>query len=207
MSDSDSARSERRQEILRNARGFLSESASDLWWTFLVRGILAAILGVLALFWPTSSISILLRIVGAFHVFDGAIALFGFRNREGNASENASGIISILIGLILLFLPGTSARFVFVLLGLWALLKGGAYLYTWVQMPESDPERTTARNVGAASLLLGAVLIIWPATGLVAIGWFLAFAAFVVAAVLLFLAFRIKGLRDRVQARIRSASD
>ena len=88
---------------------------------------------------------------------------------EKHASENASGISSILIGLILLFLPGTSARFVVVLLGLWALLKGGAYLYTWVQMPESDPERTTARNVGAASLLLGAVLIIWPATGQVVI--------------------------------------
>lgn len=206
MTDPDAARDDRRHDIMRNARGFLSESTSDLWWTFLVRGILAAILGVLALFWPTGSVSILLRIVGAFLLFDGAVALFGFRNREGNASENASGIVSVLVGLVLLFLPGMSARFVFLLLGLWAMFKGATYLYTWWRMPEAAPERATARNTGVASLLLGLVLILWPATGLVAIGWLLAIAAFAVAAVMLFLAARIKRLRDRVQMKVVDAS-
>jgi uncharacterized membrane protein HdeD (DUF308 family) len=207
MTDPTAGRSERRQEIVDNARGFLSNSMSDLWWTFLVRGILAAVLGVIALFWPAGSVALLLRIAGVFLLFDGAVTLFGFRNREGGGSESAAGIVSVVIGLILLFLPAASARFVFVLLGLWALFKGGAYLYTWWQMPETDPECATARNIGLATALLGAVLIFWPATGLVAIGWLIAIAAFAVAAVMLFLAFRIKGLRDRVNMRLASGTD
>jgi uncharacterized membrane protein HdeD (DUF308 family) len=199
MTDPTAGRSERRQEIVDNARGFLSNSMSDLWWTFLVRGMLAAVLGVIALFWPAGSVAFLLRIAGVFLVFDGAVTIFGFRNRAGGGSEIASGIVSAVIGLVLLFLPAASARFVFLLLGVWALFKGGAYLYTWWQMPEADPERTTARNIGLATALLGAVLIFWPATGLVAIGWLIAIAAFAVAAVMLFLAFRIKRLRDRVR--------
>jgi len=198
MTDPMTGRNERPREVLVNARGVLSSSMSDLWWTFLVRGLLAAILGIVAFFWPTGSVALLLRLTGVFLVFDGAVALFGFRNREGGASENVAAIVSIVIGLILLFLPVASAHIVFVLLGLWALIKGCTYLYTWWQMPEADPERATALSIGIVTVLLGVVLILWPATGLVAIGWLIAIAAFAIAAVMLFLAFRIKRLRDRM---------
>lgn len=207
MTDPDSTQEQQRQQALNNARGFLGESMSDLWWTFLVRGILGAMLGFAALFWPTASVAILLRIVGAFLVFDGAIALFGYRNRQGSTSENLPGIVSVIIGLVLLLLPGTSARVVFVLLGILALFRGCAYLYTWWHMPDGDFERTTLRNSAIVTLLLGLVLIIWPATGLVTIAWLLAIAAFVFAAVMLFLAFRVKRLRDRVQMKADGPSN
>lgn len=207
MTDQDSDREEHRQQMLNNARGFLNESMSDLWWTFLVRGILGAIVGLIALFWPTTSISILLRIVGAFLVLDGAFSLFGYRNRQGIGSESTSGIVSLIIGLVLLFLPGTSAKIVFILLGIWALLRSAGYFYSWRQMHEADPERPTVRNIAIVTLLVGVILIFWPATGLITIGWLLAFAAFVFASVMLVLAIRVKRLHDRVQMKSGSTSD
>ena len=88
MVDNKSGPAERRQEILNDARMTLSESMGDLWWTFLVRGVLALILGVVALFWPTASVSLLLRLVGLFLIVDGAVVLIGSRNRTDVGSGN-----------------------------------------------------------------------------------------------------------------------
>ena len=59
----------RRREVAQKAGELVSEKMSDLWWTFLVRGIVALLLGILALFWPSDSISWLLRLFGLFLVF------------------------------------------------------------------------------------------------------------------------------------------
>jgi uncharacterized membrane protein HdeD (DUF308 family) len=192
----------RREEILDNTRQALSARMGDLWWTFMVRGILAAILGIVALFWPADSISALLRITGLFLIVDGAVTFFSFWKKTGSQAESGSGIVSLVLGLVLLFLPAGSARFVFILLGLWALVRGLAHLLTWWQTPSSDPERNSTRNAGIIAVLVGIVLVFWPGTGLVALGWVIAIAALVMAAVLLFLATRFKRVRDRMHSRI-----
>jgi len=188
----------RRGEFVDNSREVISNTMGDLWWTFLMRGVLAAVLGVIALFWPTESISILLRIAGIFLIIDGAVALFGFRKKAGSQAETVSGVVSSLLGVLLLILPTTSARFVFIVIGVWALVRGLVYLVAWWQSPQTDPSRDGARNAGIVAVLAGLVLIFWPGTGLVAIGWVIAVAAFVIAAVMFFLASRFKRVRDRV---------
>ena len=132
----------RREEILDNTRQALSARMGDLWWTFMVRGILAAILGIVALFWPADSISALLRITGLFLIVDGAVTLFSFWKKTGSQAESGSGIVSLVLGLVLLFLPTGSARFVFILLGLWALVRGLAHLLTWWQMSHAFIKKT-----------------------------------------------------------------
>jgi uncharacterized membrane protein HdeD (DUF308 family) len=190
----------RREELRDRSRAVLSAKMGDLWWTFLVRGILAAILGVIALFWPTDSISILLRITGLFLVFDGAVTFLGVWKTSGNRAEIGSGFVSLALGLVLLLLPTGAARIVFILLGLWALVRGLSLLLTWWQTPSSDPERDSARNAGIVAVVVGVVLVFWPGTGVVALGWVIAIAALVLAAVMFFLASRFKRIRDRMQS-------
>jgi uncharacterized membrane protein HdeD (DUF308 family) len=69
-------------------------------------------------------------------------------------------------------------------------------------MPEWDPERTTARNAGLAALLVGLFLIFWPGSGLVALGWAIAFAALVVSAIMFWLASRFKNVNERLKTRV-----
>mgnify|MGYP003565006953 CR=1 FL=1 len=197
-SEDDPAR--RRREMARNAGIAVSDRMSDLWWTFLIRGVVALLLGLAALIWPTASISLLLRLFGAILVLDAALTLFGVRRRDGQVQDGLPGILSGLIGLVLLVLPASSARLAFVLLGLWALVTGVGYLMTWWRSPAGDPEKETARTVGAMALLGGLVLVLWPATGLVALGWMLAILAFVIAGVMFFLASRFKRLNERFSA-------
>jgi uncharacterized membrane protein HdeD (DUF308 family) len=69
-------------------------------------------------------------------------------------------------------------------------------------MPEWDLERSTARNVGIVALLVGLLLVFWPGSGLVALGWAIAFAALAVAAVMFWLAVRFKRANERIGMRV-----
>jgi uncharacterized membrane protein HdeD (DUF308 family) len=180
-------------------REAISDRLSSLWWAFLLRGVLAAALGIAALFWPTGSISLLLQLVGILLILDGGLTLFGF-GRRGTAG--GVGLGSVVIGLILLIWPEGTARFAFFLLGALALITGLGSLLTWQRMPEWDPERGTARNAGLVALLVGLLLIFWPGSGLVALGWAIAFVALVVAAVMLWLTARFKTANERLKTRV-----
>ena len=57
------------------ARDAAGEKLGQIWWAFMVRGILAAVLGLVALFWPTASIGLFLRVVGLFLLADGVTTL------------------------------------------------------------------------------------------------------------------------------------
>ena len=192
-----------RVEIVDDARSevrvALSDKLASLWWTFVLRGLLAGGLGIAALFWPTGSIAFLLQLVGVLLILDGGLTLFGF-GRTGTAGS--IGIGAILIGLVLLLWPEGAARFTFFLLGAWALIIGAGSLRTWWQMPELDPERTTARNGGIVALIIGLALIFWPGSGLVALGWAIAVAALTIAILMLWLAARFKRANARLKMRV-----
>ena len=74
-------------------------------------------------------------------------------------------------------------------------------MLTWRQLPDWDPERLTTRNVGISALLIGLVLVFWPGSGLVAIGWAIAFASIAVSAIMFWLATRFKRANERIQIR------
>lgn len=194
-----------RAEILDNdhtrAREALGGKLAGLWWTFVLRGILTGGVGIAALFWPTASISLLLRLVAVLLIFDGGLTLFGWGRR---GPVGGIGIAAILIGLILLIWPEGVARFAFFLLGALALITGTGSLMTWKRMPEWDPERPTLRNAGVMAFVVGLALVFWPGSGLVALGWAIAFAALSVAFVMFWLAARFKRANERLSMRVVS---
>jgi len=102
----------------------------------------------------------------------------------------------------LLIWPEGAARFAFALLGAFALLTGAGSLLTWRQLPENDPDRATARNAGGAALLIGMFLIFWPGSGLVALGWAIAFGALAISIMMFLLASRFKGANERLKTKV-----
>lgn len=182
-----------------DAREALSDRLANVWWTFFLRGLLAAGVGIAALFWPTGSISLLLQLIGVLLIVDGGLTLFGLGRR---GAAGGVGIGAIFIGLVLLLWPEGTARFAFAILGAFALIAGVGSLMTWRQMPEWDPERTTARNAGVVALLIGLFLIFWPGSGLVALGWAIAFAALSVSVVMFWLSSRFKGANERLKTKV-----
>lgn len=182
-----------------DAREALSNRLAAVWWTFFLRGALAAFVGIAALFWPSGSISLLLQLVGLLLILDGGLTVFGLGRR---GAAGGVGVGAIVVGVVLLIWPEGSARFAFTLLGAFALMTGVGSLLTWRQMPEQDPERLTARNAGLVALLVGLILLFWPGSGLVALGWAIAFTALAVSVTMFWLATRFKGVNERIKTKV-----
>jgi uncharacterized membrane protein HdeD (DUF308 family) len=185
--------------LAQGAAGQVSGRLGHLWWFFLLRGIFAAILGIVALVWPSASLAILTALVGIFFVADGAAGLWAaLRNRA--LDENLlQPILGVAIGAVLLFWPGVTVRLVLVILGIWALAFGVSQMLEARRIiPDESKERGSVVTVGGIAAVLGAILILWPGTGVIAVSWVIAIAAFIVAALLIFLALRTKRLNDRL---------
>lgn len=195
MTDQDPKTGEILEDGSMADRDQLSAQLSSLWWTFLVRGVLAGAVGIAALFWPSGSIALLLRLVGALLIIDGGLTLLGV-GRRGLLGGAAIG--AVLIGLILLIWPEGTVKLAFFLLGAWALIIGIGSLAASQQMNERDPQRGSMRGSGIAALIVGLVLMIWPAIALVALGWAIAFSALAIAVVMFWLANRLRSANNRI---------
>lgn len=195
MADQDPRTGEILDDDSMAGRDMLGEQLSSLWWTFLLRGVLAGLVGIAALFWPSGSIALLLRLVGVLLILDGGLTLLGV-GRRGVMGGAAIG--ALLIGLVLLFWPEGTVKLAFFLMGAWALIVGIGSLAASGQMHERDPQRGSMRVSGFVALVVGLVLMIWPAVALVALGWGIAFSALAIAAVMFWLASRFRQAGDRV---------
>ena len=194
---------ERREQLRSRAQGAaaqLSTKLGDLWRFFMLRGVLAGILGIFALFWPSASLAILITLVGLFILADGAIGLVGVLRNPAGVENMLQPVVSIVIGPVLMFWPAASVRLLLIILGVWALVFGLSQIREARLIPEESGERGSTVTVGGITVVIGFIIMLWPGTGTVAISWVIAIAALLAAALLIFVALRMKRLNDRVNA-------
>jgi uncharacterized membrane protein HdeD (DUF308 family) len=177
----------------------VSSTLGNIWWAFMLRGVLAAALGLCALIWPGVSLAILIALVGLFCLADGAAGLFGaWRAAEGGASL-LQPLLGVAVGALLLLWPGASIRTLLIVFGVWALFTGVSQIMAARRDDVEGSDRSTMMTIGGVVAALGLILIVWPGTGVVAISWVIAIAALLLAALLIFLALRLKRLQERVE--------
>ena len=188
---------EQLQSASAGARFRLNDRLGDIWWSLMLRGLLAVILAIAALFWPQATLSLLFRLVGLYVLLDGALNLvWAFRNGEGGAYL-VPGLISLIIGAVLLFWPSMTGKLLLTIVGIWLLFQGGSLLLAARRSYPDDPDRGLLINMGIVITIIGLVLVIWPGTGIVAISWAIAIAALVIGALLIFLALRLHQVEKR----------
>ena len=171
-----------------------------LWWAFLVRGGLAVLLGLVALFWPQKSLGLLVGLVGLYLAADGVVGIVGAVRAEERGVHLGQAVLALVLGVVLLVWPGATARTLLAGLGLAALCMGASQVVSAWRGDVEGADREALRNVGLALGGAGLVLLLWPAIGVVAIAWVIALAALVVGGMLLNLAARFKRLRERLEA-------
>ncbi|HVB21132.1 MAG TPA: DUF308 domain-containing protein [Ktedonobacteraceae bacterium] len=79
------------------------------WWAVALRGVIAILFGLMALFWPHLTLGVLVIFFGAFALVGGIFAVVaalgdrGVHNRWGMLL--AEGVVGIAIGLVTFFWP------------------------------------------------------------------------------------------------------
>ena len=180
-------------------RAHLGDKLGDVWWFLLARGLLALALGIAALFWPKATLVLLIRLIALYALADGIIGLVSAFRARDLGPNLVPGLVSIAVGVILLFWPDLTASLLLVILGLWALFQGGMLLLAGVQTDADDPDRAPALVVGAVAAAVGLILVIWPGTGAITISWVIGIAALLIGASLVYLGLRLRRIDKRVE--------
>ena len=128
---------------------------AGLWQAFMLRGVLAAVLGLCALIWPSVSLAILLRLVGLYCVADGAAGVLGAWRAAERGANLLQALLGIVAGALLLFWPGGSLRTLLVLFGAWALLTGLSQIVAARQAEVESSDRRLMTSIGGIAAALG----------------------------------------------------
>ena len=98
------------------------------WWALLLEGLTGIMIGVLTFFWPDVTGLVLLYFIAAWAVVTGIfeiVAAIEFRNLiSGEWAMILSGILSFLLGILLIAFPSAAAVSIVWLIGLYAIAFG-----------------------------------------------------------------------------------
>ena len=166
----------------------------------LLRGLLALGLAVCAFVWPERTLEIFVKLLGAYFLIDGVIGAIGAYRSGDRATPLMQTVVSLAIGLALMFWTGISAKIFLILVGVWLALQGISLFLAAFRMAPAKEERTPAMAIGGIMVLVGAVCVFWTDTGVVALSWLIGIGALVIGGLLIYLATRVK----RLQAKIDS---
>ena len=165
------------------------------WWAVALRGVIAIIFGLVALFVPVATIITVTLFFGAYLVVDGAFGIVS-AIRAAQAHERwglllAEAILNILMGAIAFVFPISAVLAFVIITAAWALLTGALVLAAAFKL---DPEHGKWWMVlaGVVSILFGIALAISPLTGAVVLTWWLGAYALVFGIMLLVFAFRLR---------------
>jgi uncharacterized membrane protein HdeD (DUF308 family) len=98
------------------------------WWAVLLEGIAGIALGVLTLFWPGTTTTVLLAFIAAWAivtgVFEIAAAVWLRKVIQGEWMMILAGALSVLFGVLLILQPGAGALALVWLIGAYAIVFG-----------------------------------------------------------------------------------
>jgi uncharacterized membrane protein HdeD (DUF308 family) len=136
------------------------------WWLLLLVGVLSVVAGVVVLFQPGNSLAALAVIIGIFLLVDGIIEIISafFRGTRNRGMVALFGVITAIVGVLLIRHPVAGVAFVALLIGLWLITIGVIRLVTAFDEPE---HRAWHAIAGVVEIIAGVVIVSTPEIGYV----------------------------------------
>ncbi len=170
--------------------------AKRIWIFATIRGVLAIIFGLIALFAPIATAIALAIVVGVFAIVTGVFDVIEAIRHRGSSSmvlRIVLGAVSILFGILVLVWPGISLTILVIMVGVWAIVTGILQIMSSVRH-RASPDSGWVWGIigGALTILFGVLVIIWPRTGLVTIIWIIGIWAVVWGITLIVLGVKLR---------------
>jgi uncharacterized membrane protein HdeD (DUF308 family) len=109
------------------------------------------------------------------------------------------GVLGVAAGLLTFFYPGVTAVVLLSLIAAWAVVRGLFEIATAIQLRKLITNEWVLILSGLLSILFGAVLLLNPAAGALAVVWLIGAYALVFGIMLIVLAFRLHSLPGRLE--------
>ncbi len=193
-----SEKNENLKQIVARAKDHVSDTLGDLWWWFMIRGVMLFLLATLAFVWPQQTVGLLVKLLGGYLLLDGFLGVIGAYRARDSRGAPVIAIAGLIVGAVLLFLTGESMRLFLVLVGVWALIQGIGMFFSG-RSQESDAEsRNLVCMAGGGLAIAGLILLLWPNTGIIAVSWLIAIVTLLIGCLLIFVATKLRRISKRL---------
>jgi uncharacterized membrane protein HdeD (DUF308 family) len=168
-----------------------------VWWLVLIRGILAILFGLFALFAPGTALLALVFVFGAYAIIDGITAIIaGIRHRKEESHWGwhvFQGVVSLIAGIVAFAWPGITVLAILFVIAFWSIVNGVA------QIVESFTMRKMGASTwgwmlagGIVSVLFGIVLFAQPGAGLITLLWLVGIFSIIFGVIMVVWALRLR---------------
>ena len=138
----------------------------------IVRGVLALIVGIVAVAWPGVTVYALVVLFAVYAFMDAVVqavrAFSGVRTRAANA-RILIALVDVAAGVVAIAYPNITAVALVVIVAIWAIAFGVLELFAVFGAGETAGTRAWFVVAGLVSIAFGLVLVGWPDVGAVSL--------------------------------------
>jgi uncharacterized membrane protein HdeD (DUF308 family) len=180
-------------------------AVSKYWWVFTFRGIIAIAFGLAALLWPALTLGVMVLLFGLFALFEGLLTIvtsFGKGDEKGGWTLLFEGLVGLLVCVIVLLgsslgsiiWPRVAAVMLVYYIAGWAILAGLFKTITAFRIRTEVKGEWVLGLSGLISILVGLILILRPAAGVLAVAWLIGILAIILGIFHLLLGLKFRGM-------------
>jgi uncharacterized membrane protein HdeD (DUF308 family) len=172
------------------------------WWSFILRGVLAILFGLVCLLFPPVAIVGLATLFGFWLIIDGITRITGAWSARAHGSWWISlleGLAGLLAGILAIIWPVITAVILTILVGAWAIVTGAMEVWMAIRLREQIRGEVFMVIAGLISILFGLYVIIFPGPGILSVLWLIAVFAIAFGISLIALGWRLRGIFQQAQ--------
>lgn len=166
------------------------------WWVFLLRGVLLLLFAVICFLMPLSTVAILALWTGAFILVDGVFltvgVIFNWKQYQEKWLLLLAGVMSILLGVLVLRRPDITAIALMLMMAMWAIVIGVSRIAIGIQLRKVMEGEGWVIASGVLTVLFGVLLAAIPGIGLISLAFFLGISASLLGMFQIVMAFRMR---------------
>lgn len=164
-------------------------------------GALALIAGVVLLFWPDRTVTVVARLVGILFVvvgFGQAAEAFTHRSDSYWGLLLVRGIINLGVGVALVAWPGVTLNVVVWLVGLNLVITGAIGMFAAFNIP-SERGKSAIIAQSALTIVFGLLIMVWPSATLTVISLVVAAVLIVIGITLIWSGYQLSEVSKQIK--------
>jgi uncharacterized membrane protein HdeD (DUF308 family) len=176
------------------------------WWTFVLRGILAILFGLVCMILPGMALLTLVFLFGFYALADGIFSIVGAFRRTNRADVPwwallIAGIFSIIAGALAFVLPGITAFALLMLIAAWAVAGGIMQIVAAIRLRKQITGEWMLVLSGILSIAFGILMFIFPGAGALAVVIWIGAYSIVMGILMIALGVKLRRLVRAVEER------
>ncbi len=170
------------------------------WWSLLIRGLAAILLGIMALMWPGIAFTAIVLLFGAYALVDGVASIAGAVRARAQPRWWVlllEGLVGVAAAAVTFFWPGITALALVFVIAAWAVATGILEIVAALRLRREIRGEWLLLLGGILSVVLGVLFFAAPAAGALAIALWLGIYALLFGITEVALAFKLRAMRER----------